>query len=142
MTRRPPRSTRTDTLFPDTTLFRSQLELDVRQSQIAIKRQIGALDAVRFGRSARPDLRDIITGKRAPEAPSPPSDVTFFQSDLDDDKLEAVRSALGTKDLLLVEGPPGTGKTKFITELVAQRSEGRRVGKECVSTCQSRWVPA
>src|SRR3546814_1594533 len=85
MNRRPPRSTRTDTLFPYTTLFRSvpprgQLELDVRQSQIAIKRQIGALDAVRFGRSARPDLRDIITGKRAPEAPSPPSDVTFFQS--------------------------------------------------------------
>src|SRR3546814_4596569 len=41
-------------------------------------------------------------------------------SDLYDDKHEAVRSALGTKDLLLVEGPPGTGKTKFITELVAQ----------------------
>src|SRR3546814_10672621 len=98
---------------------RGQWELDVRQSQIATKRQLGALDAVRFVRIARPDLRDIITGKRAPEAPSPPSDVTFFQSDLDDDKLEAVRSALGTKDLLLVEGPPGTGKPKFITELVA-----------------------
>src|SRR3546814_17590844 len=27
MIRRPPRSTRTDTLFPDTTLFRSELEL-------------------------------------------------------------------------------------------------------------------
>lgn len=96
------------------------LELDVRQSQIALKRQIGALDAIKFGRNARPDLRDIITGKRPPEAPVPPDDVTFFQADLDEDKLQAVRSALGTKDLLLVEGPPGTGKTKFITELVAQ----------------------
>src|SRR3546814_11246309 len=123
MNRRPPRSTRTDTLFPYTTLFRSvpprgQLELDVRQSQIAIKRQIGALDAVRFGRSARPDLRDIITGKRAPEAPSPPSDVHFFPSYLDDDNLAAVRSALGTKDLLLGEGSPGTGNTKFLPEPV------------------------
>lgn len=96
------------------------LELDVRQSQIALKRQIGALDAVKFGRNARPDLRDIITGKRSPDTPLPPDDVTFFQADLDDDKLAAVRSALGTKDLLIVEGPPGTGKTKFITELVAQ----------------------
>src|SRR3546814_4903948 len=32
MIRRPPRSTRTDTLFPYTTLFRSQEECDVRSS--------------------------------------------------------------------------------------------------------------
>lgn len=97
-----------------------ELELDVRQSQIALRRQIGALDAVKFGRSARADLRDIITGKRTPHTPKPDHDTVFFQADLDEDKKAAVRSALGTKDLLLVEGPPGTGKTKFITELVAQ----------------------
>src|SRR3546814_15238332 len=33
MIRRPPRSTRTDTLFPYTTLFRSALEPDVEQDQ-------------------------------------------------------------------------------------------------------------
>src|SRR3546814_14465002 len=27
------------------------------------------------------------------------------------------------------------------TEIVYQRSEERRVGKECVSTCRSRWSP-
>jgi serine/threonine protein kinase len=96
------------------------LELDVRQSQIALKRQIGALDAVKFGRNARPDLRDILTGKKPPDVPNPPQGVTFFQADLDEDKLNAVCAALGTNDLLIVEGPPGTGKTKFITELVAQ----------------------
>src|SRR3546814_4670059 len=31
MIRRPPRSTRTDTLFPDTTLFRSKIQLIIRQ---------------------------------------------------------------------------------------------------------------
>src|SRR3546814_20172632 len=30
----------------------------------------------------------------------------------------------------------GAGQT-----LIADRSEGRRVGKECVSTCRSRWSP-
>src|SRR3546814_16733254 len=35
---------------------------------------------------------------------------------------------------------PGTRKV-YADKLVAQRSEERRVGKECVSTCRSRWSP-
>src|SRR3546814_15817571 len=38
-----------------------------------------------------------------------------------------------------------SGAEKFSTEIVLQkfrgRSEERRVGKECVSTCRSRWAP-
>src|SRR3546814_2338128 len=30
---------------------------------------------------------------------------------------------------------------KSLTDLQAERSEERRVGKECVSTCRSRWSP-
>src|SRR3546814_16923923 len=41
MIRRPPRSTRTDTLFPYTTLFRSALELGVEQRGIE-RHEIGA----------------------------------------------------------------------------------------------------
>src|SRR3546814_12147293 len=37
MIRRPPRSTRTDTLFPYTTLFRSEFELDVRKIAAFLK---------------------------------------------------------------------------------------------------------
>ena len=44
----------------------------------------------------------------------------LFQTDLDDTKKSVVQIALGTKDFLLVEGPPGTGKTTFITEIVLQ----------------------
>src|SRR3546814_16617729 len=36
MIRRPPRSTRTDTLFPYTTLFRSRAAVDIRRRQPAI----------------------------------------------------------------------------------------------------------
>src|SRR3546814_19473483 len=37
-------------------------------------------------------------------------------------------------------GPPGT-RTLAVTPVPDRRSEERRVGKECVSTCRSRWSP-
>src|SRR3546814_2692910 len=40
MIRRPPRSTRTDTLFPYTTLFRSQLYRSPNRPQITLQRRI------------------------------------------------------------------------------------------------------
>src|SRR3546814_2456438 len=35
----------------------------------------------------------------------------------------------------------GAGPVVFETTCTAGRSEERRVGKECVSTCRSRWSP-
>src|SRR3546814_12973470 len=36
----------------------------------------------------------------------------------------------------------GQGATEIETGFATQRSEERRVGKECVSTCRSRWSPS
>src|SRR3546814_15919602 len=77
MIRRPPRSTRTDTLFPYTTLFRS---LGRRDAAASCQQQRGY-----------PLNRSHV-----------------------------------------VSLPLGCAQT---------RSEERRVGKECVSTCRSRWSP-
>src|SRR3546814_1270474 len=44
MIRRPPRSTRTDTLFPYTTLFRSQRDLDRGPRALAQRRGGGEVD--------------------------------------------------------------------------------------------------
>src|SRR3546814_12778140 len=33
------------------------------------------------------------------------------------------------------------GKTRIVVSELPYRSEERRVGKECVSTCRSRWSP-
>src|SRR3546814_16425115 len=50
--------------------------------------------------------------------------------------------------ILFVAGVNGVGKTTTIGKLAARykgegkRSEERRVGKECVSTCRSRWSPS
>ncbi|QZD86726.1 serine/threonine-protein kinase [Qipengyuania psychrotolerans] len=98
---------------------RGVLELDNRLARTAFKRQKEALDSVRFRRNARPDLKDILIGQATPRPPVP-RDIEFFQKRLDEDKKAGLRAAIASRDIVVVEGPPGTGKTKFITELVAQ----------------------
>src|SRR3546814_3033052 len=57
MNRRPPRSTRTDTLFPYTTLFRSDQAVAVLDRRIALLRQVEEMAGVRYalGRAAQQD---------------------------------------------------------------------------------------
>src|SRR3546814_13056318 len=43
-----------------------------------------------------------------------------------------------------INSPPTSGPAKayfFMTGLIEHRTEERRVGKVCVSTCRSRWSP-
>src|SRR3546814_16907156 len=46
---------------------------------------------------------------------------------------------LGSVPKIQRHGPSATGAR--LTEIPGIRSEERRVGKECVSTCRSRWSP-
>src|SRR3546814_17694629 len=106
MIRRPPRSTRTDTLFPYTTLFRS------RSRALAPKGH-----------------RNLATGSRSNALQKLPRLLFRF-----------------AQVLLFCSSPvallPGS-RTISIGRLHSffLRSEERRVGKECVSTCRSRWSP-
>src|SRR3546814_12451395 len=101
MIRRPPRSTRTDTLFPYTTLFRSL----TAQYSPAIRINAVSPGAVATELSAH--TAELNPGR----------DVNWPE-----------RSHV----------PVGTPEAIAYAHL---RSEERRVGKECVSTCRSRWSP-
>src|SRR3546814_18676564 len=51
--------------------------------------------------------------------------------------LPMITAALGGS----IEVPPiGAGRAKIPVPAGTQRSEGRRVGNECVSTCKIRWA--
>src|SRR3546814_17560637 len=100
MLRRPPRSTRTDTLFPYTTLFRSPW-----------RRAHGVLRLDAIGKVE--DIEHL--------------DIVLQSEDCDPDRHAGVA---------LARPSPGAAPT-----LGERRSEERRVGKECVSTCRSRWSP-
>src|SRR3546814_9309750 len=54
--------------------------------------------------------------------------------------------ALPISGVLLVnlgtpEAPTAAAVKAYLKEFLSDRSEERRVGKECVSTCRSRWSP-
>jgi len=95
------------------------LETDTTKADAALDKQKAAVDAVRYGRAVNPDLGSLIVTPEKVPVPSPVA-VEFINADIDIDKREAVLAALAGPPLLLVEGPPGTGKTTFITELVLQ----------------------
>src|SRR3546814_16558358 len=102
MIRRPPRSTRTDTLFPYTTLFRSpEYRLD----------------------------REILPGARGA-----PGGATGEAAAMAADYLEGdLRDADAARHRVV--------RPEERQDRPRVRSEERRVGKECVSTCRSRWSP-
>src|SRR3546814_13238473 len=105
MIRRPPRSTRTDTLFPYTTLFRS-----VQPMQ----------DLVALANGRALELWAISPGQA-------PRSLGLVHPD--------------QTTVLDPRQPPLQGDTVAVTIEPPGRSEERRVGKECVSTCRSRWSP-
>ena len=107
-----------------TPLAVATLRRDRRASQTAIERQQRALDAVEYGRAVRPDLADLLVDPTSARSPAPKGDIEFRHS-LDEPKRNAVAKALGSEDLLVVRGPPGTGKTTFIVELILQELEER-----------------
>ncbi len=97
-----------------------RLDFDTRAADVSIERQKYALDAIRFRRAVRSELRDLIVHPKRSLPPSAIDDIEFFNSEIDDAKKLAVKAAVGTADFLIVQGPPGTGKTTFISEVVAQ----------------------
>src|SRR3546814_11174705 len=111
MVRRPPRPTRTDTLFPFTTLFRSPARPSITEC-------CPVIDQIRAhaNRSFRPPL--ALLDQSAPGSTQIPEAINA----------SAYQSA-PTLHRLAARWP------------VYLRSEERRVGKECVSTCRSRWSP-
>lgn len=71
---------------------------------------------------------NVLFGVSAPPKKQGPVAVTeWFDERLEDDQREAVQRGLG-RDLSLVLGPPGTGKTRTLAELVRQAvARGERV---------------
>src|SRR3546814_18645120 len=59
------------------------------------------------------------------------------QEDGPGEAIEAIRHTLRKRPRAL----PGRARAAGDREAVGERSEERRVGNECVSTCSSRWSP-
>lgn len=53
-------------------------------------------------------------------------DLTFSDPTLNDSQKEAIRYALASRDVALIHGPPGTGKTHTLIELILQLVQRRQ----------------
>lgn len=61
---------------------------------------------------------------------SPTASLTFYNTTLDPSQKEAVSFALAQKELAIIHGPPGTGKTTTVVEIILQAvKQGLKVGK-------------
>src|SRR3546814_11413616 len=111
MKRRPPRSTRTDTLFPYTTLFRS----DGRSILLQRLRNIGNMAHVR---------RDILAHRPVAACRGLDQQALFITQRAG----QAVELVLG-----------GQRKCFILAQPQEARAEERRVGKAWGRTCRCRW---
>ncbi|KAI8367668.1 P-loop containing nucleoside triphosphate hydrolase protein [Radiomyces spectabilis] len=80
------------------------------------------------GESGCSDLAQVLFGLRAPSAVQD-QEITFFDETLNASQKEAVKFALGSPEVALVHGPPGTGKTYTLVEIIRQLAvvQGKRV---------------
>lgn len=104
---------------PDRLPQPGELYFNTRLAEIALNRQKNSLDAIRYDRAVRSDLRNLLINPDEIQVSTLESEIQFIQ-DLNESQQEVVRSALSMQDFLLVQGPPGTGKTTFITEVILQ----------------------
>ncbi|KAG7384713.1 DNA-binding protein SMUBP-2 [Phytophthora pseudosyringae] len=80
-----------------------------------------ALDQMsKFEFGAAQAVVDVVFSEREPSWNTPLPDITPFNTGLNQSQVEAIRFALASKDLALIHGPPGTGKTTTVVEFILQ----------------------
>lgn len=113
---------------PESESERPTFRLDRFSDEISFQRQRQGLEkASQAANSRYADLRDVLLGLRPPafhaiDAPIP------INASLNAGQWEAVLLALSAEDVAILHGPPGTGKTTTLVELIGQITRtGQRV---------------
>ncbi|MFJ8941167.1 DEAD/DEAH box helicase [Streptomyces sp. NPDC102365] len=114
-----------------------QGELEVTFSDITFVKQREAVAALRTGRSANTSILSALVDHQV----RPLRETAMVPTEeLDADQRQAFDKALGVQDMLLVLGPPGTGKTRTITQIAEARSRAGNPGAVLVTAHTNRAV--
>ncbi len=65
-------------------------------------------------------IRKILLGVQSPQVPVKEKIWRLFNTDLNEFQKDAIEFALGSKEFFLIHGPPGTGKTTTLVEIILQ----------------------
>ena len=94
--------------------------LDLSSDEVARQRQRVAMERARSATSDRlAQLRAIFLGEAEP-AVQEQDDPVILAASLNESQVEAIRFALGAQDVSMIHGPPGTGKTTTVVEIIRQ----------------------
>jgi AAA domain/Protein kinase domain len=116
--------------IPDLIPRRGELLLNTVAAERSLANQNNAVDGIMYGRAANERLKVILLD---PSQAKPPTNVDqkhFSASKLEGEKLAVLKQALGTNEVLAIAGPPGTGKTDLISEIVVRwlaMNPGKRI---------------
>ncbi|XP_007943110.1 DNA-binding protein SMUBP-2 [Orycteropus afer afer] len=83
-----------------------------------LKRALLALKKYHSGPAST--LIEVLFGESAPGPAVETRPLTFYNSSLDASQKEAVSFALAQRELAIIHGPPGTGKTTTVVEIILQ----------------------
>ena len=101
----------------------NQFRLDLSPDEITRKRQAAALRTIEQARGRVAVLRQVLLGEREPQFEELPD--CQFSATLNASQQQAVQFARSAKDVAIVHGPPGTGKTTTVVELIFQAIDQR-----------------
>lgn len=115
--------------LPDWVTDEGVYDLNIGGNRATYKKMQETLDMVILSDHSRLSfLRDLSIGEKKPESfdPLPVEKIHFFNKKLNHWQKEAVRAAMVSRDAAIVHGPPGTGKTTALVEIIRQNSaEGK-----------------
>ena len=118
---------------PPNWVYKKGVRVDLYVNDVTFKRMEENLEELRHAVGRQREIRNIILGLETPQVPEE-VDLEPADGRLNETQIAAVRRALGAKDFYLIHGPPGTGKTSTITELIVQLV---RQGKKVLATADS-----
>jgi predicted DNA helicase len=101
-------------------VFGKGLRVDLYVNDITYQRMQDAMAQLPTADGPLAHLRDVCTGAASPAATTPADIADWHNSALNESQRQAVREALGTDDVHLIHGPPGTGKTTTAIEVLQQ----------------------
>ncbi|KAK9921847.1 hypothetical protein M0R45_030343 [Rubus argutus] len=100
----------------------SPLRLEKLTNEVTYRRMKDALIQLSKGVQKGPasDLIPVLFGERAPTLAKKEVTFTPFNKNLDHSQKDAITKALSSKNVFLLHGPPGTGKTTTVVEIILQ----------------------
>jgi len=100
-----------------------RFRIDLSADEVTRRRQKAAMKTAEEARGRLGQLRDVLLGERQPSfglqvvgTHAEPE----ISSQLDQSQQDAIRFALTADDVAIIHGPPGTGKTTTVVELIRQ----------------------